>query len=183
MVRSHRTGCIASQCRAAAPQRCTAPQRIRCVDRCSFQATDSGCVCRLRVSSKERINFLPRGASRCCDAGWWSAGDSTVDAGSYRCRQSSDRRAAAVTRRRLRQAGRGRVLLGTTATPSSLLAQVSQGVVQTDVSTSRSGDSLCTATSAAAAAICIATSRRGLSPIRLFDLYYSPQHRYIYIYI
>jgi len=91
------------------------------------------------------------------------AGDPAVDVGSDRRRESADRRAAAAARRRLRQAGRGGLLLGTATTPRPLLAQVSQRVLQTDVSTSRPGDSLCTAAAAAAAATGrIAASRSGL---------------------
>lgn len=81
----------------------------------------------------------------------WNAGDAAVDAGSYRRSQSSDSRVTSTTRRRLWQASRSCVLLGTATTSRALLSQVSARVLQTDVSTARTGDSLRTTIPAAAA--------------------------------
>ena len=88
-----------------------------------------------------------------------AAGDSAVDVGGDRRGQSADRRAAAAARRRLRQARRGGVLLGSAAASRPLLAQVSARVLQTDVSTSRSGDRLCATPAPPAAAVSFSTER------------------------
>lgn len=77
-------------------------------------------------------------------------GDTAVDVGSDRRGKSADRGAVAVARCRLRQAGRGGLLLGTTTTSRALLTQVSQRIVQTDVSTSRPGNCVRATTAATA---------------------------------
>ena len=79
-------------------------------------------------------------------------GDAAVHVGSDRRGKSADRRATAAARCRLRQAGRGGLLLGTATTSCPLLTQVSQRIVQTNVSTSRPGNCLLSTAAAAAAA-------------------------------